>query len=107
MCQHCRITFPELQIEDGPETHEDGVEDGQIVVEVALDLHHPARVTEGPEVTGIADWTHGDVLHPTRADVHGGDVEISPTKKDSILVVDVSKGKPTKFRPKDKTKQSE
>ena len=40
MREHCRVAFPELQVEDSPETHDDGVQHSQVVVKEALDLHH-------------------------------------------------------------------
>ena len=41
-----RVTFPELQVDCGPETHHDRVEESQVVIKQNLDLLHltPAMV---------------------------------------------------------------
>ena len=102
MSQEGRVALPELQVDGGPETHHDRVEEGQDVVKQNLDLLHLApagtsltqifnvptlRVTEGPEVTGIADWAHGGVPHLSNTDIIRGNIRVTPEKRTSTHTV--------------------
>ena len=47
VCDLCRVALPELEEERRPEGHEDGEDDGRVVVEEVHDLGVQARLLHG------------------------------------------------------------